>query len=189
MKRHDLGCRADRLLTTAINFSRSGGVGKGFRHGNRRRRQLGADLRGYSEESSAEAFRDLLRRRRRRAGLRSDAKTSCSCTNGSCASGVVLVLEATELGCLERGLLVSLAVGLREHQLFGRTVGLQAGFAISLGLEGSLRGLRSELGRAAASDSPLREPLRGSSSFGGSCLGSHKNSGVLLRNRSTGGGW
>ena len=151
MQRHGLGCRADRLLTTAINFGRGGGGGKSFRHGNRRRRQLGADLRGYSEESSAEAFLDLLRRRRRRAGLRSDAETSCasrSCTNGSCASGVVLVLEATEFGCLERGLLVSLAVGLRERQFFGRTMGLHAGLAFGLGLEGGLRGLRSELGRA-----------------------------------------
>ena len=154
MRRHGLGCHADRLLTAAIDFVRCGGVGEGFRHRDRRR-----------------------------------SCASRSCTNGSCASGVVLVLEATELGCLERGLLVSLAVGLRERQFFGRTMGLHAGLAFGLGLEGGLRGLRSELGRTAAGGSPLRQSLRGSSSFGGSCLGSHKSSTVLLRNRSTGGGW
>ena len=170
MRRHSLGCHADRLLTAAIDFVRCGDACEGFRHGGRRRRQLGADLRGYSEESSAEAFRDLLRRRRRRAGLRSDAKTSRSCRNGSCASGVVLVLEAMELGCLERGLLVSLAVGLRERQFFGRTMGLHAGLAFGLAF-----GL--ELGRTSAGGSQLRPSLRGSSSLGGSCLGlgSHKN--------------
>ena len=94
------------------------------------------------------------RRRRRRTGLRSDAETSC-------ASGV-LVLEATEFGRLERSLLLGLAAGLFELQLLGRTVGLQAGFAIGLGLEG---GLRSSLGRAATSGRPLRE------SRGRSCLG------------------
>ena len=174
MQRHGLGCRADRLLTAAINLGRGGSVGKGFRHRDQRRRQLGADLRGYSEESSAEAFRDLLRRRRRRAGLRSDAKTSCAshgCTNGSCASGVVLVLEATEFGCLDRSLLVSLAVELRKRQFCGRAMGLHAGLAFGLAF-----GL--ELGRTSAGGSQLRPSPRGSSSLGGSCLlglGSHKN--------------
>ena len=113
------------------------------------------------------------RRKRRRTGLRSDAETSC-------ASGV-LVLEATEFGRLERSLLLGLAAGLFELQLLGRTVGLQAGFAIGLGLEGGLRSLRSELGRAAASDSPLREALGRSSSFGRSCFGSHRSTGLCER--------
>ena len=163
MRCHSLGCHADRLLTAAIGFVRCGDVCEGFRHGDRRRRQLGADLRGYSEESSAEAFRDLLRRRRRRTGLRSDAEPSC--TSG------VLGLKATEFGRLERGLLLGLATGLFELQLLGRTVGFQAGFAIGLGLEG---GLRSSLGRAATSEGPLRESL-GRSSFGRSRFGSHRS--------------
>ena len=147
MRRHSLGCHADRLLTAAIDFVRCGDVCEGFRHGGRRRRQLGADLRGYSEESSAEAFLDLLRRRRRRTGLRSDAETSG-----------MHVLEATEFGRLERGLLLGPAGGFFKSQLFSRT----AGFAIGLGLEG---GLRNSLGRAATSGRPLRE------SRGRSCLG------------------
>ena len=95
-----------------------------------------------------EAFIDLLRRRRRRTGLRSDAETSCSSS--------VLGLKATELGRLEPGLLSGLATELFELQLLGYTVGLQEGFVIGLGQEG---GLRSSLGLAASSTGPLRESL------------------------------
>jgi hypothetical protein len=83
----------------------------------------------------------------------------------------VLGLEAAELGVLDRKLLVSLAVGFRELQFFGRAMGFHAGLAFGLAL-----GL--EVGRTSAGGSQLRPSLRGSSSLGGSCLlglGSHKN--------------
>ena len=109
----------------------------------------------------------MLRRRRRRTGLRSDAETSCSRS--------VLGLHATEFGRLERGLLLCPAVGLFELQLLGYTVGLQEGFVSGLGQEGGLRrslslaagGLCSSLGLAATSEGPLRESL-------GSRFGSHR---------------
>ena len=150
MRCHGKGYHAYRLLAAEISFVRFGDGCDGFRHRDRRRWQRGADLRGSSEESSLEAFIDLLRRRRRRTGLRSDAETSCSSS--------VLGLKATEFGRLERGLLLGLATGLFELQLLGYTVGLQEGFVSGLGQEG---GLRSSLGLAATSEGPLRESLGG----------------------------